>query len=48
MRGSLFFNTLKPKEKESLKQKLPEMKAKADAINQKQDKGKELKKEAAL
>ena len=38
----------KPKEKESLKQKLPEMKAKADAINQIHDKGKELKKEAAL
>ncbi|MDD3139719.1 MAG: DUF5688 family protein [Lachnospiraceae bacterium] len=38
----------KPKEKESLKQKLPEMKAKADAINQIQDKGKELKKEAVI
>ena len=38
----------KPKEKESLKQKLPEMKAKADAINQTQDKGKGLKKEAAI
>jgi Family of unknown function (DUF5688) len=38
----------KPKEKESLKQKLPEMKAKADAINQTQDKGKGLKKEAVI
>jgi hypothetical protein len=38
----------KPKEKESLKQKLPEMKAKVDAINQTQDKGKGLKKEAVI
>ena len=38
----------KPKEKESLKQKLPEMKAKADAINQTQDKGNGLKKEAVI
>ncbi|MDD3141789.1 MAG: DUF5688 family protein [Lachnospiraceae bacterium] len=38
----------KPKEKESLKQKLPEMKAKADVLNQTQDKGKGLKKEAVI
>ena len=38
----------KTKEKESLKQKLPEMKAKADAINQTQDKVKGFKKEAVI
>lgn len=38
----------KPKERQSLKQKLPEMKAKADAINATHEKSQGLKKEAVL